>query len=329
MKEKLELLKQNYTDYFTLNGYKNNEPVMITSGMDKSVYFIGSAISVLKPKLLNKDIDNTGDFIIQRAIRTRGIQNLDVPEISEWCSYFDASGILVKYDCMDKLVYDIFDFLNKKLNIETKDLMIRISSSDTDLINSLKNIDSNIKREFDTKPEVYYKHKYGLQDFGIFGRNFNIAIKDPNSEEYKDIGNIIVIESDKEKYGVECAIGLNSIIMRREGLKSSIEASNIVDVYSLNKPEDYKFADCLSVVSHLAYEDVSRLADRSPNYLYRKYLKFLMYWGNKLGMDQNDIKKLLKEYILLEYNKYSEETINKNYDKILLKTKGWFENERK
>ena len=54
-----------------------------------------------------------------------------------------------------------------------------------------------------------------------------------------------------------------------------------------------------------------------------------MYWGNKLGMDQNDIKKLLKEYILLEYNKYSEETINKNYDKILLKTKGWFENERK
>ena len=327
MKEKLELLKQKYIDYFTLNGYRNNEPVMITSGMDKSVVFIGSAISVLKPKLLDRNINN--DFIIQRAIRTRGLKRLDIPEISEWCSYFDASGILVNYDCIDKLVYDIFDFLNKELDIDNNDLMIRISSSDTDLINSLKNINSNIKREFDSKPEAYYKHKYGLQDLGIYGRNFNIAIKDQIDKEYKDIGNIIVIESDKEKYGVECAIGLNSIIMRREGLKSSIEASSIVDVYSLNKPEDYKFADCLSVVSHLAYEDVSRLPDRSPNYLYRKYLNYLIHWGSKLGMTQNDIKELLRDYILLEYNKYSEETINKNYDKVLLKTKGGFENDRK
>ena len=329
MKKKLELLKQKYIDYFTLCGYKKNESEMITSGIDKSVVFIGSAISVLKPKLLNKNIDNNGDFIIQRAIRTRGLKRLDIPEISEWCSYFDASGILVKYDCIDDLVFNIFNFLNKELDIENEDLMIRISSSDTDLINSLKNINNNIKREFDTKPNSYYKHKYGLQDLGIFGRNFNIAIKDPKDEEYKDIGNIIVIEYDKEKYGVECAIGLNSIIMRRLGLKSSIEASNIVDVYHLNSPEDYKFADCLSVVSHLAYEDVSRLTDRSPNYLYRKYLNHLIYWGNKLGMNQNDIKKLLKEYILLEYNEYSEETIYKNYDKILLKTKGGFENERK
>lgn len=329
MKEKLELLREKYIDYFTLCGYKNNEPVMITSGMDKSVVFIGSAISVLKPKLLNKCIDDNGDFIIQRAIRTRGLKRLEIPEISEWCSYFDASGILVKYDCIDKLVYDIFNFLNKQLDIDKNDLMIRISSNDFDLINSLKNIDNSVKREFDTRPETYYKHKYGLQDLGIFGRNFNIAIKDPKDEDYKDIGNIIVIESAKEKYGVECAIGLNSIIMRTLGLKSSIEATSIVDVYDLNKDEDYKFADCLSVVSHLAYEDVSRLSERSPNYLYRKYLNSLMYWGNKLGMNQNNIKELLREYILLEYNDYSEETINKNYDKILLKTKGGFENERK
>lgn len=328
MKEKLEILKSKYENYFSRLGYQENQPVKITSGIDRSVVFVGSTISVLKPKLLSNDIDNVGDFLVQRAIRTRCLKRMNIPEKNEWSSYFDASGILVKYNNLDKLVYDIINFLSKELQIEENDLMIRISKNDIDLINSLKNIDYRINIEYNTRPEQYYIHKYGLQNVGIYGRNFNIAIKDKLDNNYKDIGNVIVIESDEKKYGVECAIGLNSVVMRESGLKTSIDASSIVDIFKPNNPGDYKFADCLTVVSHLAYENVSSIEERSPNYLYRKYLKYLFYWGKVLNISKDNINELIKKYILLEYNEYNDIIIKDNIDKVLLKSKGGFKYEK-
>lgn len=61
-------------------GYKQNPSVKITSGVDSSVVLIGSTISVLKPKLLNHEIRAEGEFLFQRAIRTRGIKSLFIPE---------------------------------------------------------------------------------------------------------------------------------------------------------------------------------------------------------------------------------------------------------
>lgn len=326
MKEIIDNLKKEYCNYLLSCGYIQNTGVRITSGIDPSVVLVGSTISVFKSKLLNHKIDCNGEFLFQRAIRTREIKNLLVSDNPEWFSYFDASGILVNYNLLDKLVYDEIEFLNKILKIDYSDILIRVSDTDIDLLNSLKNIDSNITIELNSKELNYYRHKYGLQEFEIYGRNFNIAIKQKNTSEYKDIGNIIVIESPCEKYGVECAVGINALIMRKFNLNNSIEASSVVDVYRPLDAADFKFLDCLTVVSHLAYENVSLINSRSPQYIYRKYLRALKYWAKQKNISNEELLDLINAYIRIEYNRCDKEIIHDNVSRLLLQ--GGFKNGR-
>lgn len=324
MKSEIENLKKDYSNYLLSKGYKQNPSVKITSGIDPSVVLVGSTISALKPKLLNHEVSNEGEFLFQRAIRTRGIKRLLIPEKLEWYSYFDASGVLVNYDKLDKLVFDIIDFLNRFLNVDYSDIMVRVSERDNDLMKSLKNLDSRVVVEIDSREEKYYRHKYGLQELGIYGRNLNIAIRCCKELEYKDIGNIIIIESPNEKLGVECAIGVNAILMRMFGLSNSIEASSIIDVYHPVDDSDYKFLDCLSVVSHLAYENAILINSRSPQYIYRKYLRALKYWAEIKKISNEELLDMIKMYIQIEYNKNDNQKIDTNVKKLLLQ--GGFKN---
>lgn len=319
MKEKLTLIQNEYTTFLRKKGYNENKPVKITSGVDKSVVLVGSTISVLKPKLLNNSIHKNGEFLFQRAIRTQPLKVMTVNQTSEWSSYFDATGLLVPQNLGEKLVYDVLFFLINKLNLSKDDIMIRINCNDTDLMGIVKNVRDMCNVEMNTREEKYYKHRYGLDEYGIYGRNFNIALKDKKACEYKDIGNIIIIENQNKKFGIECAIGINALLMRMEGLKTSIEASSISDIVKLKSPTQHKFADCLSVVSHLAYENVEGLKKRNPIYLYRKYLKYLEYWSEELNLKREDVIAMIKNYLKMEYNNYDEVVIENNLKKLLIR----------
>ncbi len=319
MKEKLTLIQNEYTTFLREKGYNENKPVKITSGVDKSVVLVGSTISVLKPKLLNNSIHKNGEFLFQRAIRTQPLKVMTVNQTSEWSSYFDATGLLVPQNLGEKLVYDVLFFLINKLNLSKDDIMIRINCNDTDLMGIVKNVSDMCNIEMNTREEKYYKHRYGLDEYGIYGRNFNIALKDKKACEYKDIGNIIIIENQNKKFGIECAIGINALLMRMEGLKTSIEASSISDIVKLKSPTQHKFADCLSVVSHLAYENVEGLKKRNPIYLYRKYLKYLEYWSEELNLKREDVIAMIKNYLKMEYNNYDEVVIENNLKKLLIR----------
>lgn len=319
MKEKLTLIQNEYTTFLREKGYNENKPVKITSGVDKSVVLVGSTISVLKPKLLNNSIHKNGEFLFQRAIRTQPLKVMTVNQTSEWSSYFDATGLLVPQNLGEKLVYDVLFFLINKLNLSKDDIMIRINCNDTDLMGIVKNVRDMCNVEMNTREEKYYKHRYGLDEYGIYGRNFNIALKDKKACEYKDIGNIIIIENQNKKFGIECAIGINALLMRMEGLKTSIEASSISDIVKLKSPPQHKFADCLSVVSHLAYENVEGLKKRNPIYLYRKYLKYLEYWSEELNLKREDVIAMIKNYLKMEYNNYDEVVIDNNLKNLLIR----------
>lgn len=319
MKEKLTLIQNEYTTFLREKGYNENKPVKITSGVDKSVVLVGSTISVLKPKLLNNSIHKNGEFLFQRAIRTQPLKVMTVNQTSEWSSYFDATGLLVPQNLGEKLVYNVLFFLINKLNLSKDDIMIRINCNDTDLMRIVKNVSDMCNVEMNTREEKYYKHRYGLDEYGIYGRNFNIALKDKKACEYKDIGNIIIIENQNKKFGIECAIGLNALLMRMEGLKTSIEASSISDIVKLKSPTQHKFADCLSVVSHLAYENVEGLKKRNPIYLYRKYLKYLEYWSEELNLKREDVIAMIKNYLKMEYNNYDEVVIDNNLKNLLIR----------
>lgn len=303
MKEELIQLENQIKKHFASEEYILNNPVKIASGIDKSVTFIGSGISVLKTKLLHDSIFETGEFIIQRAIRTQALKNLETSSISEWSSYFNAFCALVTYDKLEKIISDTLTLLTKTLKIDIENILIRVNSKDMDFIEILTTKFKEYKLEIDSKEISYYRHKYGLDDLNIYGRNFNIAIRDQRIGDFRDIGNIIIIESKYKKYGVESALGLNAILMRLLGKQNSIETSSIVDIVQCDSPEKIGFLDCLSVVSHLLYEyeEIKQSKKRYPEYWFRKYLRMLVKLSKELGYGSDDVITYIHEYILLEY----------------------------
>ncbi len=320
--ESLSYVKDQYKKCFFEKGYSKLEPVQITSLIDPSVTFVGSTVSVFKPAIINGNIHPNGMYLLQKSIRTRGVKKLLIPEYSEWGSFFTCMGTVVEYNNLEKLTFDVFDYLISYLNIDYRDIMIRINSKDNDLNLSLQNIDSRILREYDTKEESYYKHKYGLDDFNIFGRNFNIALRDTSDNQFKDIGNIIVMESPDKKYAVEVGIGDSSIILRRFGKKSSIECSHLSGILEITNAQELKFADCLLVVSNLIYEDVKRIREpRWPRYYFGKYSKALVNWQHELNISDMELVKYMREYILSEYNQKLEKENSKILEYIKASSK--------
>lgn len=321
MKDSVDYVIEQFRNCFRKNGYYEEAPVDISSGMDDSVTFIGSTISVLKPIFLENRIKEQGHFLIQPAIRTQSLKNIyNLDVVSEWSSYFDALGTLVRYGKLNKLVDDTLDFFLKYLKIPTSRLLIRINSSDIDLVQSIKPYSHQIQIEYDSKPDSYYRHKYGLSKYSIYGRNFNIAILDLTDNLYKDVGNIIIIESKDKKYGVELALGVNSIIMRKDGVKTSLEASILGDIVSFETNAHYKYAECLSVVSNLLYENIdSKGQKRYGIYLFRKYRKALFYWADYLNIDMETMILQIEKYIQNKYklNYYDENAIRKRLGGIV------------
>lgn len=312
--ESLSFVKNQYEKCFFEKFYLRVNPVQITSMIDSSVTFIGATVSVFKPHILNGNIDPKGMYLLQKSIRTRGFKKLLVPEYSEWGSFFTCMGTILPYSDhnLEKLAYDVFDYLVSYLNIDYKDIVIRINSEDKDFVESLKNIDSRILREYNKKEEKYYKHRYGLDDLNIFGRNFNIALRDTNDNQFKDIGNIIVMESPDKKYAVEVGIGDSSIILRTFGKKSSIECSHLNGIFDITNAKELKFADCLLVVSNLVHEDVKRIREpRYPKYYFGKYCKALVSWQHELNISDIELLKYMREYISSEYSQELEKEDSK------------------
>ena len=304
MKEKIDAVNRAFIQCFSERGYKRERSVDISSGIDDSVTYIGSGISVLKPILLNGQIHSKGNFIKQKAIRTQSFKNINDPNtITEFTSFFDALCVLSKYEQLGDLVKDSFSFFQDYLHVKPEEIMLRINSADEDLIRTTDGLDSRVKKEFDTRPTVYYKHKYGLDKQGIFGRNMNFAFLDKKSGKYLDVGNIIALESREKKYGAELALGVQPAVMRMYGIPTSLQASYIADVVDLNSPEKLKYAESLVVVANLNKERImEKTKKRYPIYQYKRYLKALKDWQEKLGISKVELMTQLESYVKLEYN---------------------------
>lgn len=165
-------IDETFKNYFKRKGYIYADESKITSRIDKSVYYIGSAISVLKPYFLERRIPDEGVFLVQKAIRTQLLKNIYDEQISEWSSYFEAMGILVNYENINKLCQNVWDYFHNELGIKRENMIIKAFSKDADLIHAWKKIENYPEIEYDSQPENYYRHKYGLQDIRNIWKEF-------------------------------------------------------------------------------------------------------------------------------------------------------------
>ncbi|MFA4993967.1 MAG: alanine--tRNA ligase-related protein [Bdellovibrionales bacterium] len=261
----------HFQSFFLENGFSQAPAGKLVPKDDASVLFTGSTISTLKPVLLSGSIPPNGLFMVQDCLRTQNSRRIqDNNYVPNWSSMFLSTGTLSQYDDVEKVSKLFWQFLTERLCLNPNTIKIHIASSDVDLVDFWKNLGLDQYLVFDTKEPVYYTHKFGID--GITGRNCNIAIKGPYSEEYGDIGNIIIIEAGERKLGVEMAFGVETAISRMTGLPTPIHAAPIAEFLPTETNDELKIADAVAASTFIMRSGIKPVADGRGRVL-RSYLQ--------------------------------------------------------
>lgn len=304
-KDYLDFVETQWKNYFLEKGYIEETAVKITSKVDSSVSLVGSTTSPLKKYILEDNIGNPGRFIIQNCMRTQGMKNLKTEKPQVFGSYFKCMGILKEYsyDNLVETVFVAFDYLLNKLMISPCNIRIRISAADKDLIAAIKDVDGSIVREIDTFSPKYYTHVYGNNILGIYGRNFNIAIRKNGTNEFYDIGNVIIMENDKKKYSIEMGFGNQTLSMTYFGVDSTVAGSRLADFFTIRDVPSMKLADAIISTAVLQYEKVDQngTSDYFKRLLRQYYAEVINYWKYGLNIDDEMIINYINSFIAAEY----------------------------
>lgn len=260
-----------FQSFFLQNGFFQAAAGNLVPANDKSVLFTGSTITTFKPVLLSGRISSNGLFMIQNCLRTQNAGQMHEDSfVPIWSSMFLSTGTLSRYDDLEKVSGLFWGFLTERLRLNPDSIRINIAASDTDLVAPWKDLGLARHLVFDTKEPVYYTHKFGID--GVTGRNCNIAIRGAYSDEFRDIGNIIVIESGDRKLGVEMAFGVETAISRILSLPTPIHAAPIAEFLSPSTNEELKIADAVAASTFILRSGIKPVADGRGRVL-RSYLQ--------------------------------------------------------
>ena len=223
--------QETFLTHFKGFGCTEVPSVAITSGIDPTVRFIGSHISVLKPYLTEEKIlPEKGVVILQDCVRTRNVKRLGERDFNpKWGSFFPSLGALVPYAHLQGVSEHMLSFFHDKLSCGKDDIVLRVNNADADLTQVCQAIIAPENIEYDAMPLTYYRHKIGMDN--VKGRNFNMAFKDQKTGALEDVGNVIVLEKDGLPQSVEIAIGSTTT------LKQIYSLDHILDCHSLILPE--------------------------------------------------------------------------------------------
>jgi hypothetical protein len=290
-----------FLDYFVDLSYRLHEPVKIHSGIDSSVHYIGSHISVLKNYLINDDVPEKGVVISQPCVRTQNLKKYsDDVYVSNWGSFFHSLGALVKIDKVEEATAQTFDLLKNEWGICEEDIILRVSERDEDLMNLAKAYVSQKFLEVDTMKPTYYRHKIGLET--IFGRNLNIALRDYKKDTYSDIGNIIIIEDKNKPVGVEIALGTSTVLKQVHGLSHVLDCHPLLGTKIIKQRSTrLKLEDCIITSMHLYHQGLEPSNKHITNRLMKKYMGNIVDVLNKEYFSKKDFLNIIEKYETSEF----------------------------
>lgn len=288
-----EKMVEEFKEYFSNKNYSEIDPVAISSGIDKSVRFIGSHISPMKPFFLNDNIPEDGLMMSQPCLRTRNQSKLfDDTYLPKWGSYFESMGVLAKPEQKQKLFYESLDYLLNIVKIPPEKLVLRINSNDQDLYEMVQEFKDQIDIEEDAMPEKYYQHKIGVDK--VSGRNFNYSLK--TNEGLSDIGNFIYLENEQKGLGVEVALGTSTILKEYLNLEHVNSASPVLGLEVINSEFKHKFEDTIITSVTLLSEGLRPGGRENKSRILRSYIRGIIYFKNKLELSMDEVLKFIENY---------------------------------
>lgn len=306
-KEHVKSLINDFKEYYASLNYQEILPVKITSGIDPTVRFIGSHISVFKPYLAEDRVPTPGVYMHQDCLRTRNAKKLlDDDYFPNWGSYFSSIGALSAPERLRETCDETFNFLEKKLLIKPENILIRVSSMDSDLIDAVKPNNQD-RMEIDSRKSKYYRHKIGMQ--GVEGRNFNIALKNPNSDGFSDIGNVIILENNQKQLGIEIALGTSTILKQLYGLDHVQDCTPVIGLKDVeNQTIRRKFEDAIITSTVLYREGLRPFGQHNRNRILKQYIKSLSYFRAKLGIDIGQLQQIISNFEGGEFQSSTEDS---------------------
>ena len=304
----LDFVESKFNECFSKKGYFQEQPVEITSQVDPTIDFIGSKISPLKKYIISNNIPEQGIYLIQNSMKLKSLQYLktDIPQ--KFGCYYKCMGTLTKPK-LEQVVYDTFDYLTNPdyLNIPLDDIHIKICSSDEDLLNAIQHVDKGIKREIDTVDLKHYRHKYGMDNLNITGRDFNIGIRKKGANEFFNCATFVLMENQDKPIAIDMGLGNSSLAMCKFGLNSTVESSRMADIIQIDSIEKSKFADALIAVSILLKENILEHPSKHFRKKFRQYLSALMYWNQQYKFSEEELVEAIIKFLNIEYKSSFEE----------------------
>lgn len=326
--EYLDFIEEKFKVCFNEKGYIEELAVNVTSKIDPTVDFIGSNISPLKKYLETENYGDVGRYIVQECMKFKSFKYLQTNVPQKFGCYYRGMGIIAKPE-LERIVKDTFDYLTdeKYLHISPENLCIRVSSTDEDLIKATENVDSKITRLVDQSSIEHYRHRYGMDEKNIFGRDFNIGLKKKGTNEFLNFASFVVMENNERKLAVDMGISNLALSMCKFGTSSTVSSSRIADFLDIDSIMKEKFADALVAVAILLKEDVTNHSSKHLRMKFRQYLRVLNYWNEQLQYPNEDVVNLIINYLGAEYHSSFEQkkeefykvlTLQKNIENSLL-----------
>lgn len=293
--EYVESIKNDFKNFYASLGYKEQQSVPISSGIDPTVRFIGSHISVLKPYIIEQTIPTPGCFINQNCIRTQNVNNLFNDDVaSRWGSSFASLGAISPEVRLNEVCHEAFRFLEDIQGIKKEDIRIRVSSQDQDLMSACTGHFSPDNIEVDTHQPPYYRHKIGVDD--VWGRNFNIALRNASGEGFSDVGNIILIENAEKKLGVEVALGASTILKQVYNLEHVNDCYPVTGLPNMDPKVSRKLEDAIIVSTILEREGLEPSSTGNRERILRTYVRSLSYFRSRANITLEELSKVIYDF---------------------------------
>lgn len=297
----VERLATEFGEHYKGIGYQEVPEVKVSSGIDPSVRFIGSHISVFKPEIIERRIPQPGEYMIQECIRTKNARELfNDSYYPNFGSSFRSLGAISNYDRLNDVSRENIDFFIQKLGLKFDNIRIRISSRDQDLLTSISGLVPKEIIEVDTQADAYYRHKIGIE--GVVGRNYNIALMNADRSGFTDVGNIIVLEDGRGKLGVETALGASTILKQIYGLDHVNDCYPVSGLEAVDsKTIKRKLEDSIIVCTTLLREGLTPRATENKERLLRTYLRAISYLRVKAQLTLADVNQIISDYELKQF----------------------------
>ncbi|HVX92983.1 MAG TPA: alanine--tRNA ligase-related protein [Candidatus Dojkabacteria bacterium] len=290
-----ESFEDSFRKFFEECNYTEVAPLPLLSDQDNSVIYTGASISALKDILLSQNYpDGTnGVFVSQECLRTGAKDRmLERDWVPFGQIYFQMiSNLSIPYRFKD-VFKEAIDFTQKVVGIEKERIKI-LSSKNLGQIDDLEQL-TDLEVEYDTRDQSFYNWKYGID--GVKGEGLTIAVYNPSIDNWMEVGNIVIIydESGKE-LGIEFGYGYEYFLTAALGLDNPLKLSKVFEVFDFEPGLLLKYYYNLEAIANMKIAG-SHVGEYGAEYVYRKYLKYLLHNGGLVGKNSDEILHDLSKY---------------------------------